>query len=138
MAFSSTSTSSWSNRMNCRSSRSMSYASPPIRPPVPTASQGGRRSGRRGTQVMAGTVLRWGQSAYETEADLGLERAAATALGLGWARAPESAEPPDLSGVGALVVTSRVVVDHAALARFDGSLVLTTTSGWDHVDVAAA
>jgi phosphoglycerate dehydrogenase-like enzyme len=88
--------------------------------------------------VKAGTVLRWGQSAYETEADLALERAAATALGLGWARAPESAEPPDLAGVGALVVTSRVVVDDAALARFEGSLVLTTTSGWDHVDVAAA
>lgn len=86
----------------------------------------------------AGSVLRWGQSAYETDADLALERAAAEELGLAWAAAPESVEPPDLGGVGALVVTSRVRVDAELLARFGGSLVLTTTSGWDHVDVAAA
>jgi phosphoglycerate dehydrogenase-like enzyme len=87
---------------------------------------------------MTGTVLRWGQSAYETDADLDLERDAAVALGLTWAREPESAVPPDLAGVDVLVVTSRVRVDAAALARFTGSLVLTTTSGWDHVDLVAA
>ncbi|MEZ4236702.1 MAG: NAD(P)-dependent oxidoreductase [Myxococcota bacterium] len=83
-------------------------------------------------------VLRWGQSAYETDADMALERRAAEALGLAWSVVPESPEPPDLAGVGALVVTSRVRVDAAALDRFAGRLVLTTTSGWDHIDVAAA
>lgn len=83
-------------------------------------------------------MVRWGQSAYETDADLALERAAAEALGLSWAAFPESPTPPDLAGASVLVVTSRVRVDARALAGFAGSLVLTTTSGWDHVDVAAA
>lgn len=84
------------------------------------------------------TVLRWGRSAYETDADLALEEAAARRLGLRWRTHPESPEPPDLAGVDVLVVTSRVRVDARALAGFGGSLVLTTTSGWDHIDVAAA
>lgn len=83
-------------------------------------------------------VLRWGQSAYETDADLALEREAARALGLDWQGVPESAVPPDLDGVDVLVVTSRVRVDARVLERFAGSLVLTTTSGWDHVDVDTA
>ncbi len=87
---------------------------------------------------MPGTVLRWGQSAYETDADLALERDAARSVGLGWAAFPESAVAPDLSDVAALVVSSRVKVDAATLDRFPGSLVITTTSGWDHIDVAAA
>lgn len=37
-----------------------------------------------------------------------------------------------------LVTTSGVRVDAALLGRFSGSLVVTTTSGFDHVDVAAA
>lgn len=86
---------------------------------------------------MAG-VLRWGQSAYETDADLALERDGAQALGLRWRRAPESARAPGLDGVDALVVTSRVRVSREVLQGFGGSLVLTTTSGWDHIDVAAA
>lgn len=84
------------------------------------------------------TVLRWGRSAYETDADLALERAAAERLGLAFRTHPETPEAPDLAGVDALVVTSRVRVTAEVLARFPGSLVLTTTSGWDHVDVRAA
>ena len=83
-------------------------------------------------------VLRWGQSAYESDLDLDLERAGAHALGLQWSVAQESPQPPPLEHVGALVVTSRVQVDAAALSSFGGDLVLTTTSGWDHIDVAAA
>jgi phosphoglycerate dehydrogenase-like enzyme len=85
-------------------------------------------------------VLRWGQSAYETDADLALEEAAARALGLGWRVVPETvpARELPLEGVGALVVTSRVRVDAQALARFQGSLLLTTTSGWEHLDVETA
>jgi D-3-phosphoglycerate dehydrogenase len=84
------------------------------------------------------TVLRWGRSAYETDADLALEAAAAERAGLAFHTAPESADAPPLDGVDVLLVTSRVRVTAAVLARFPGSLVLTTTSGWDHVDVAAA
>lgn len=87
---------------------------------------------------MSRVVLRWGRSAYETDADLALEAAAARRLGLTWRTAPESAEPPALDGVDALLVTSRVRVTAQVLAAFPGSLVLTTTSGWDHVDVPAA
>lgn len=85
-------------------------------------------------------VLRWGQSAYETDTDLSLEASAARALGLSWRALPEtvSARDLDLEGVGALVVTSRVKVTAELLARFSGSLVLTTTSGWEHIDVIAA
>jgi D-3-phosphoglycerate dehydrogenase len=84
------------------------------------------------------TVHRWGQSAYETDEDLALERRAAEALGLRWTRSPESAEPPPLDGVDCLVVTSRVKVSRQVLDRFPGELVVTTTSGWEHVDVLAA
>mgnify|MGYP000200148835 FL=1 len=83
-------------------------------------------------------VLRWGQSAYETDDDLAMEQAGAEALGLSFARAPDARRRPDLGGVDALVVTSKCRVDAELLARFAGSLVLTTTSGWDHIDVAAA
>jgi len=83
-------------------------------------------------------VLRWGRSAYETDDDLALERAGAEALGLELTNAPDAASVPDLRGVDALVVTSKCRVDARVLEAFTGSLVLTTTSGWDHIDVAAA
>ena len=86
----------------------------------------------------SGVVLRWGRSAYETDDDLALEAAAAERVGLRYVTAPESPEPPPLDGVDVLLVTSRVRVTASVLARFPGDLVLTTTSGWDHIDVAAA
>lgn len=82
-------------------------------------------------------VLRWGRSAYETDADLRLEEEGARALGLSWRCTPDRA-PPDLTGVDALVVTSRVRVSDEVIRAFPGSLILTTTSGWDHIDVRAA
>lgn len=86
------------------------------------------------------SVLRWGQSAYETDADIELEAASARALGLSFRAVSEATRPDDLdlAGVSALVVTSRVKVTEAVLSRFSGSLVLTTTSGWEHIDVLAA
>ncbi len=84
------------------------------------------------------SVVRWGRSAYEADAHLALEERAAKALGLSWAAFPTSAEPPSLANVGALVVTSKVRVDAKVLERFEGSLVLTTTSGVDHIDLRAA
>lgn len=86
---------------------------------------------------MLTSVLRWGQSAYETDLDLSREEQGAAGLGLSWRAQPES-EAPDLQGIGALVVTSRVRVDRAILSAFEGSLVLTTTSGTDHIDLVAA
>jgi len=83
-------------------------------------------------------VLRWGQSAYETDADLALETHGAAQLGLHYDLAPDPRTVPDLHGVDALVVTSKAQVTAEVLARFGGSLVLTTTSGWDHIDLPAA
>lgn len=88
--------------------------------------------------VASPSVVRWGRSAYEADAHLALEERAAKELGLAWSAFPTSPEPPDLAGVGALVVTSKVQVDAKVLERFAGSLVLTTTSGYDHIDVRAA
>ncbi len=84
------------------------------------------------------SVVRWGQSAYETDADVALEKAGAEALGLSWVGYPESDVPPPLSDCKVLVVTSRVRVDRSVLEGFTGSLVLTTTSGTDHLDLSAA
>ncbi len=77
-------------------------------------------------------VYRWGRSAYETDADLDRERADAVTLGFAWAHGltPAPAE--------VWVVTSGVRVDAARLAAHRPRLVLTTTSGFDHIDLAAA
>lgn len=83
-------------------------------------------------------VLRWGRSAYESDKALALERAATERLGLTWEHREERDHPGDLTGVRALVTNSGVRVNEAVLERFSGTLVLTTTSGWDHIDVAAA
>lgn len=83
-------------------------------------------------------VLRWGQSAYETDEDMALETAGAEALGLSYEVWPDPRRVPSLEGVDALVVTSKAKVTAEALKGFSGGLVLTTTSGWDHIDVGAA
>lgn len=84
-------------------------------------------------------VLRWGHSAYETTADLQRERDDAEALGLAWAHVPRGRpSPAALAAAAALVVTSGVRVDAEILAALGGDLVVTTTSGHDHIDVAAA
>lgn len=82
-------------------------------------------------------VLRWGRSAYETADDLARERAAAAALGLDWSLDEGRSAPADLDRADLLVVTSGVRVTGDVLARLRGDVVLTTTSGYDHVDVAA-
>jgi phosphoglycerate dehydrogenase-like enzyme len=84
------------------------------------------------------TVLRWGRSAYESDDALALEKAAAEALGWSWRLREERADPGDLGDVAALVTNSGVRVDAGVLDRLPGDLVLTTTSGWDHIDVEAA
>jgi D-3-phosphoglycerate dehydrogenase len=83
-------------------------------------------------------VLRWGRSAYETDDAIALERAGLAAIGAELRVAPRS-ERPAFDGVDVLVVTSGVRVDGAAIAEFPPSLrlVVTTTSGHDHLDTAA-
>ncbi|MCB9796152.1 MAG: hypothetical protein H6741_25935 [Alphaproteobacteria bacterium] len=82
-------------------------------------------------------LLRWGRSAYETDAALAEERRRLEALGVE-VRRHEGPEPP-LAGVTVLTTTSKVRVDEALLARSpDLRLVVTTTSGYDHIDVEAA
>jgi phosphoglycerate dehydrogenase-like enzyme len=82
-------------------------------------------------------VLRWHRSAYETDADLARERADAEALGCAWSLWPETSLPPDIGRADVLVVTSGVRVSGDALARYRGGLVIATTSGFDHIDLAA-
>lgn len=82
-------------------------------------------------------VQRWGQSAYETDADLALEAAAAQALGLRFAVHADVRSQPDFSEADVLVVTSKVRVDADVLDRMRGRLIIATTSGVDHVDLDA-
>ncbi len=86
---------------------------------------------------MIRTVLRWGRSDYETDADLAAERDDAAALGLAWRSAPGNAKP-DLEQVGALVVPSGTRLARPDLQRFGGNLIVATTSGYDHIDLVAA
>jgi D-3-phosphoglycerate dehydrogenase len=82
-------------------------------------------------------VVRWGRSAYETDAALAAERDGVEALGANWTISPR--ELPDLTGATVLVTTSKVRVDAEVVAGFPPclELVLTTTSGFEHLDVAA-
>lgn len=79
-------------------------------------------------------VLRWGRSAYETLGDLDGERAAAHALGLGWECLPDPQIRPGRRAE-ILVVTSKARVDAAAIDAVQPRLVLTTTSGYEHIDL---
>jgi phosphoglycerate dehydrogenase-like enzyme len=81
-------------------------------------------------------VLRWGQSAYETDEDMAFEEAHAHGLGLSWALRPDPRTPPR-TRADALVVTSKVSVTDEVLEQVRPSLVLTTTSGFEHIDVEA-
>ncbi len=81
-------------------------------------------------------VLRWGQSAYETDLDLAAEREGARGLGYSWDAEPRPDQRPDeLSMVDVLVVTSKVRVDSSVLRAFERGMILTTTSGTDHLDL---
>ena len=85
------------------------------------------------------TILRWGRSAYERDADLALETSLLDAMGVSVIREPSRDVPSEwLPVADALVVTSGVRVTHDVLARLRGSYLLTTTSGYDHIDMEAA
>lgn len=79
-------------------------------------------------------VLRWGRSAYETPDDLARERDDARHLGYEWYHTEDVVGA--LSEADVLVVTSGVRVGAEALDRTRCRVVITTTSGYDHVDIA--
>jgi phosphoglycerate dehydrogenase-like enzyme len=81
-------------------------------------------------------VVRWGRSAYESDADLAGEAAAAAAVGATWALLPDPRRAPT-GGADVLVVNSAARVTGDVLDAVRPSLVLTTTSGFEHVDVRA-
>ncbi len=82
-------------------------------------------------------VLRWGRSAYETSLDLDGEEQALSGLGCTVAR--HEGPGPDVAEVEVLVVCSKVPVGESLFARAPRlGLVVTTTSGYDHIDLAAA
>ena len=81
-------------------------------------------------------LLRWGQSAYETDASLDLEQRLLEELGVQVHRHP--GPRPPMGDVALLAVTSKVRVDRAFLETAPQlQLVVTTTSGHDHIDLVA-
>ncbi|MEC7241606.1 MAG: 2-hydroxyacid dehydrogenase [Myxococcota bacterium] len=81
--------------------------------------------------------MRWGRSAYETDSGLRAEADSLRKLGVELQFSTDS--EPQMKGVEILVVTSGVRVDEELLHRSDSlRLVVTTTSGTDHLDVEAA
>lgn len=81
-------------------------------------------------------VLRWGRSAYETDVDMAREESAARTLGLSWALRPEVDLVPS-ERAHALVVTSKVSVTAEVLDIVRPEVVITTTSGFEHLDLDA-
>lgn len=81
-------------------------------------------------------VLRWGRSAYETEASLALEAEGVRALGAQWDHQSDAMTPPS-QRADVLVVNSGVRVTQSVLEHVGCGLVLTTTSGTDHIDKEA-
>jgi len=82
-------------------------------------------------------VLRWGRSAYETDEALAMERDGIEALGARWEFRPGPTPPQALAEADVLVVNSGVRVERAVVEALRGTRILTTTSGYDHVDLEA-
>ncbi len=84
-------------------------------------------------------VVRWGRSSYERGAALQRERHRVQELGLQCLQVEPDAPLSYLSGAHVLVVTSRQRVNGQVLGAIPGlELLLTTTSGYDHLDLQAA
>ena len=81
-------------------------------------------------------VLRWGRSAYETDAGLALEADKVRALGATWRHEPDPTVLPPAE-LDVLVVNSGVRVTAEVLHQTQCQLVLTTTSGYDHIELEA-
>ena len=81
-------------------------------------------------------VYRWGQSAYETKEALDLERHGLEALGYTVLQNSAQHIPRETN---ILVTTSKKIVDASMMAALPNlKLILTTTSGYEHIDIEAA
>jgi len=84
-------------------------------------------------------LTRWGRSPYETDPDLAAERAALERLGVTYRPLPQGAPAADLDDPDVLVVTSLTSVGAPELdAAPRCRLLVTTTSGHDHLDLDVA
>jgi phosphoglycerate dehydrogenase-like enzyme len=82
-------------------------------------------------------LLLWGQSSYETDADMKARKEAARSLGFDPTLSIAPAPPVEPATV--LVVNSKMRVDDALLTLAPAlRLVVTTTSGYDHIDLESA
>jgi len=82
-----------------------------------------------------GRVIRWGSAAYETEAALGHERAGVEKLGYSWRLWQAGRAQPPLHEAEALVVHSGIPISAEVVRAFKGQMIITTTSGYDHIDL---
>jgi phosphoglycerate dehydrogenase-like enzyme len=81
-------------------------------------------------------LLRWGQSAYETQEDLFHERQELQKLGC---TITQQKFPPQKTTLEGLIVTSKVDVSADLMRTLPAlELILTTTSGYEHIDVSYA
>lgn len=81
-------------------------------------------------------LYRWGQSAYETDEDICREKEGLNALGCSYL---SGTEPPSKKEIEGLIVTSKVTVDAHLISSLPNlSLILTTTSGYEHIDIESA
>lgn len=81
--------------------------------------------------------LRWGRSAYERDADLQNEAEILKTLGVEVIY--DTSQTPDLKGIDIIVVHSKKRVTSEVFEECKQlSLVITTTSGFDHIDLKAA
>jgi len=84
-------------------------------------------------------LVRWGSSPYERPEGLALESAVAAGLGVGYRAQPQGSPVSVVADADVLLVTSLTRVGVAELEVADRCrLLITTTSGYDHLDLEAA
>ncbi len=84
-------------------------------------------------------LVRWGSSPYERPEGLTLEAKMCRSLGVGYRAEPQGSSASVLGAADVLVVTSLTRVGGAELDRAPRCrLLVTTTSGYDHLDLQAA
>lgn len=89
--------------------------------------------------MSAPLLVRWGSSPYERPEGLELEASIASGLGVRYRAEPQGAPASVIAEADVVVVTSLTRVGAAELAGAPRCrLLITTTSGYDHLDLAAA
>lgn len=84
-------------------------------------------------------LVRWGSSPYERPEGIELEARVAARLGFDYRAVPQGAPVAAIADAEVLVVTSLTRVGAAELSAVPGCrLLITTTSGYDHIELGAA